>query len=148
MGCTLLLSGCPQRATVNTQRATEMELNEITKLIIGSAIKVHRELGPGLLESAYQSCLNYELNKAGLNVQQLVSCPLVYQDLFMETGYRLDLLVENKVVVEIKSVEALNNVHTAQVLTYMKLIKAPIGLLINFNVLKLVDGLKRLIARK
>jgi GxxExxY protein len=148
MGCTLLLSGCPQRATVNTQRATEMELNEITKLIIGSAIKVHRELGPGLLESAYQSCLNYELNKAGLNVQQQVSCPLVYQDLFMETGYRLDLLVENKVVVEIKSVEALNNVHTAQVLTYMKLIKAPIGLLINFNVLKLVDGLKRLIARK
>jgi GxxExxY protein len=148
MGCTLLLSGCPQRATVNTQRATEMELNEITKLIIGSAIKVHRELGPGLLESAYQSCLNYELNKAGLNVQQQVSCPLVYQDLFMETGYRLGLLVQNKVVVEIKSVEALNNVHTAQVLTYMKLIKAPIGLLINFNVLKLVDGLKRLIARK
>ncbi|HET6994426.1 MAG TPA: GxxExxY protein [Chitinophagaceae bacterium] len=125
-----------------------MELNEITRTVIGCAVKVHKELGPGLLESAYQSCLNYELGKVGLNIEQQLSCPLIYQDLSMETGYRLDLLVEGKVVVEIKSVETLNEVHTAQVLTYMKLIKAPIGLLINFNVLKLVDGIKRLIARK
>jgi GxxExxY protein len=130
------------------KRAVEMELNEITKVIIGGAIKVHRELGPGLLESAYQSCLNYELSKTGLNVQQQLSCPLIYHDLSMETGYRLDLLVENKVVVEIKSVETLNDVHAAQILTYMKLTKTPIGLLINFNVLRLVDGLKRFIARK
>jgi GxxExxY protein len=124
-----------------------MELNEITKSIIGCAITVHRELGPGLLESAYQTCLNYELNKAGLTVQQQISLPLVYKDLSMETGYRLDLLVERKVVVEIKSIELLNDVHTAQVLTYMKLSGTPMGLLINFNVLKLVDGLRRFIAR-
>src|SRR5262245_58419916 len=103
-----------------------MEINEITGMIVRCAIKVHRELGTGLLESAYQSCLNYELNEAGLNVQQQLSLPLVYKDLVMEAGYRLDLLVENKIVVEIKSVEALNEIHIAQVLTYLKLTKAPI----------------------
>lgn len=138
----------PQRATENKKRrATEMELNEITRLIIGCAIKVHRRLGPGLLESAYQECLNYELKKAGLFTQIQLSLPLIYEELSMETGYRLDLLVENKVVVEIKSVESLNDVHAAQVLTYMKLSSASVGLLINFNVLKLVDGIRRFIPK-
>jgi GxxExxY protein len=124
-----------------------MEFNEITRLIIGCAIKVHRKLGPGLLESAYQTCLNYELNKAGLNAKNQLSLPLIYEELSMETGYRLDLLVENKVVVEIKSVESLNEVHAAQVLTYMKLSGASVGLLINFNVIKLVDGIRRFIPK-
>ena len=123
-----------------------MEFNEITRLIIGCAIKVHRKLGPGLLESAYQTCLNYELKKAGLFTQIQLSLPLIYEELSMETGYRLDLLVE-KVVVEIKSVESLNDVHAAQVLTYMKLSGASVGLLINFNVIKLVDGIRRFIPK-
>jgi GxxExxY protein len=125
-----------------------MELNTITPFIIGCSINVHKELGPGLLESAYLSCLSYELNKAGLHVQQQLGLPLVYKDFQMEVGYRLDLLVEDKVVVEIKSVDALNDVHIAQVLTYLKLSKAPIGLLINFNVLKPTNGIKRLMARQ
>ena|SRR5436190_21266630 len=124
-----------------------MELNKITELIIGCAIEIHIELGPGLLESAYLSCLHYELSKTGLHVQQQLPLPLIYKELRMDIGYRLDLLVESKVVVEIKSVEALNDVHTAQVLTYLKLSHASIGLLINFNVLKLTSGLKRLISK-
>src|SRR5688572_21324669 len=112
-----------------------MEINKITELIIGCAIKIHKKLGPGLLESTYLTCLCYELDKAGLIVQQQVPLPLIYDDVRMETGYRLDLLVENKVVVEIKSIESLTDVHSAQVLTYMKLSSSPIGLLINFNVL-------------
>jgi GxxExxY protein len=125
----------------------KMELNKITERIIGCAIIVHKELGPGLLESAYVSCLHYELGKAGLHVQQQLPLPLIYKELRMDIGYRLDLLVENKVVVEIKSVEALNDIHTAQVLTYLKLSHASIGLIINFNVLKLTSGIKRLIAK-
>lgn len=124
-----------------------MEINEITKIIIGCAIEVHRKLGPGLLESTYEACLCYELSKAGLNVQQQLPKSLIYKEVHMDIGYRLDMLVENKVVVEIKSVEALTDIHTAQVLTYLKLTNAPIGLLINFNVLKLILGIKRLKAR-
>jgi GxxExxY protein len=123
------------------------EINKITEKIIGCAIEVHRRLGPGLLESSYMVCLYYELVKAGLFVQQQVALPLVYKEIHMEIGYRLDLLVENKVVVEVKSIEALNEVHSAQVLTYLKLSNAKVGLLLNFNVLKLIDGIKRLIAR-
>jgi GxxExxY protein len=123
-----------------------MELNKITEKVIGSAIEVHKQLGPGLLESTYLACLNYELITAGLDVKQQLGLPLVYKEIQLDLGYRLDLLVETKVVVEIKSIEALKDIHSAQVLTYLKLSKASVGLLINFNVSKLTDGLKRLIA--
>src|SRR6516165_1705349 len=108
-----------------------MEVNQITEKIIGAAIEVHKALGPGLLESCYVACLNYELVNAGFDVKQQLGLPLVYKEVQMELGYRLDLLVDNIVVVEIKSVEGLNDVHTAQVLTYLKLSKSAIGLIIN-----------------
>ena len=119
--------------------------NQITEEIIGCAIKVHQKLGPGLLESAYQECLFYELKKAGLKVEKEKPLPLIYEDVKLECGYRLDLLVEDTIIVEIKSVEALSDIHLAQVLTYLKLNDSKIGLLINFNVLQLVKGLKRVI---
>ena len=119
--------------------------NKITEQIIGCAIKVHQNLGPRLLESAYQECLFYELKKAGLKVQKEKPLPLVYEDVKPDCGYRLDLLVEDTIIVEIKSVETLNDIHLAQVLTYLKLNNSKIGLLINFNVLQLVKGLKRVI---
>lgn len=122
-----------------------MEGNELTGKIIGAAINVHSSLGPGLLESAYKECLFYELGKEGLNVIKEKAMPLVYEQVKLECGYRIDLLVENKVVVEIKSVDALNDVHMAQTLTYMKLGEYKLGLLINFNVVKLKDGIKRVI---
>ena len=121
-----------------------MEDNKITERIIGCAINVHRALGPGLLESAYQECLFYELKKAGLLVEKEKALPLVYEEVKLDCGYRIDLLVERQIVVEIKSVEALNDVHAAQVLTYLKLSKCKIGLLINFNVTQLTNGIKRL----
>jgi len=123
-----------------------MELNKITEKIIGCAIEVHKNLGPGLLESSYVACLNYELVNAGLDVKQQLGLPLVYKEIQLELGYRLDLLVDSQVVVEIKSVETLKEVHISQVLTYLKLSKASVGLLMNFNVPKLTDGLKRLIS--
>jgi GxxExxY protein len=107
---------------------------------------VHKNLGPGLLESSYVACLNYELVNAGLEVKQQLGLPLVYKEIKLDLGYRLDLLVESQVVVEIKSIETLKEVHISQVLTYLKLSKASVGLLMNFNVPKLTDGLKRLIA--
>ena len=122
-----------------------MHENEITERIIGCAINVHKNLGPGLLESAYQECLYYELKKNGLRVEKEKPLPLIYEEVKLDCGYRLDLLVENKVIVEIKSVEALNDIHLAQVLTYLKLNNSQIGLLINFNVLQLIKGLKRVI---
>ncbi|MGZ3939466.1 MAG: GxxExxY protein [Flavisolibacter sp.] len=131
-----------------SQRTTEMDINCITEKIIGCAIEVHKHLGPGLLESTYEACLLYELQKAGLEVKSELGLPLVYKEIKLEVGYRMDFLVENCVVVEIKSVEALNDVHTAQVLTYLKLSNAKIALLINFNVLRLKDGIKRLIGRE
>lgn len=121
-----------------------MEDNKLTEQIIGCAIKVHRSLGPGLLESAYQECLLFELRKAGLFVEKEKPLPLVYEEVKLDCGYRIDLLVEKQVVVEIKSVEVLNDVHTAQVLTYLKLSNCRIGLLINFNVTQLTTGIKRL----
>jgi len=124
-----------------------MELNKITETIIGRAIEVHRQLGPGLLESTYEACLHYELEIAGLKVLRQLGLPLIYKEIRLEEGYRLDLLIEDTVVVEIKSVEALTDVHTAQVLTYLKLSGAKVGLILNFNVLKLTDGIKRLISR-
>lgn len=121
-----------------------MEDNKLTGQIIGCAIKVHQALGPGLLESAYQECLLFELKKAGLFVEKEKSLPLVYEEVKLDCGYRIDLFVEKQVIIEIKSVETLNDVHTAQVLTYLKLSNCKIGLLINFNVTQLTNGLKRL----
>ena len=123
----------------------ELSINEITEKVIGCAIAVHTELGPGLLESAYQECLFHELQLEGLNVEKEKPLPLVYKDVEMECGYRVDLLVENKVIVELKSVEALTDVHVAQVLTYLKLSNNKIGLLLNFNSFRIKDGLRRLI---
>lgn len=120
-----------------------MHKNEISEIIVDAAIRVHRLLGPGLLESSYKSCLAFELQKAGLQVQVEVGLPLLYEDVKLECGYRIDILVENKVIIEIKSVEALHSIHTAQVLTYLKLSGCKLALLINFNVLRVVDGLKR-----
>lgn len=125
-----------------------MELNKITEIIIGCAIEVHRELGPGFLESTYEACLTYELIQRGLSIKKQLGLPLVYKEIKLEEGYRLDLLVENRVVVEIKAADAINDVHIAQTLTYLKLTGAEVALIINFNVLKLTDGLKRLIPRQ
>lgn len=124
-----------------------MDINKITEKIIGCAIEVHKQLGPGLLESTYETCLCYEIGKTGLTVQEQVAMPLVYKEIHLEHGYRLDLIVENAVVVEVKMTEAIAAVHVAQTLTYLKLSGAKIGLIINFNVLKLTDGIKRLIPR-
>jgi GxxExxY protein len=120
-------------------------INDITGKIIGAAFKVHSTLGPGLLESSYKECLFYELSKQNIFVEKEKPLHLVYEEVKLEIGYRLDLLVENKVVIEIKSVDALSDVHTAQVLTYLKLTRCKVGLLINFNVADLKKGIKRLI---
>ncbi len=120
-----------------------MEINQITEIIIGKAIQVHRNLGPGLLENAYKECLYYELTEAGLNVEKEKAMPLVYQSVKLECGYRVDLFVENQIIVELKAVEFLNDVHLAQTLTYLKVANRQTGLLINFNVAKLTDGIKR-----
>jgi len=124
-----------------------MELNQITEKIIGCAIEVHRHLGPGFLESSYESCLYHELIETGLRVKRQLGLPLVYKKINLEQGYRLDLLVEDRVIVKIKMVEAISDIHIAQTLTYIKLSGAELGLIINFNVLKLVSGIKRLLPR-
>lgn len=122
-----------------------MTENELSNIVIGLAIKVHKNLGPGLLESAYKECLFFEIQKAGLFVEKEKPMPLIYEDVKLDIGYRLDLFVENKLVIDTKSVEALNDVHLAQILTYLKLRKTKLGLLINFNVKYLRDGIKRII---
>ncbi len=122
-----------------------MDVNEISKVIIGFAIEVHKKLGPGLLESAYQECLYYELKKADLKVEKEKPMPIVYKEVKLDHGYRIDILVENNIVIELKSVEALTDVHFAQVLTYLKLGEYKLGLLINFNVKLLKNGIKRII---
>ena len=121
--------------------------NELSKQVIGIGIDVHRALGPGLLESAYKECLFYKLTKAGLYVEKEKSMPLVYEEVKLDCGYRIDLLVENKLVIELKAVEALNDVHLAQTLTYLKLGNYKLGLLINFNVALLRNGIKRIVNR-
>lgn len=122
-----------------------MEENEITERVIAAAMRVHTALGPGLLESAYEECLSYELLQSGLNFKRQQPMPLVYREIKMELGYRMDLFVDNKVIVEIKAVEALNDVHMAQVLTYLKLSNSKVALLINFNVTRLKYGIKRVV---
>ena len=122
-----------------------MTENELSNKVIGLAIEVHSALGPGLLESAYKECLYYKVNKSGLWVEKEKPMPLIFEDVKLECGYSIDLLVENKLVLEIKSVEALNDVHLAQTLTYMKLGNYKLGLLMNFNVVRLKDGIKRIV---
>ena len=122
-----------------------METNELTQQILRCAFTVHSELGPGLLESTYQECLFYELTKSGFRVEKQMPLPLIYKEIKLEAGYRIDLLVENKIIIEIKSVTAFTDVHFAQELTYLKLSKCRIGLLLNFNVASLKNGIKRLI---
>jgi GxxExxY protein len=126
------------------KRLSMEEINRITEVIIGAAIDVHKALGPGLLESAYLVCLAYELRQRGLEVLQEVPLPLVYKEVRLDCGYRMDLVVEDAVIVEIKSVEDLAPIHDAQILSYLKLADCRIGLLINFNVKMLKNGIKRM----
>ncbi|HEU4576269.1 MAG TPA: GxxExxY protein [Chitinophagaceae bacterium] len=122
-----------------------MQENEIGTMVLNAAFRVHAELGPGLLESTYEACLAYECSQLGLFTETQIALPVVYKEVKLECGYRIDVLVERKVIVEIKSVESLNDVHLAQVLTYMKLADKKLGYLINFNVKLLKDGIKRVI---
>jgi GxxExxY protein len=122
-----------------------MELNEISSRILAAAFKVHTAIGPGVLESVYQTCLHHELRKAGLRVDAQVAVPVQYDGLQMESGYRIDLLVEDTVIVELKCVDALLPIHKAQLLTYLKLANKPLGLLLNFNVVHLREGIKRIL---
>jgi GxxExxY protein len=123
----------------------ELLYKDLTGKIVDCAIKVHRQLGPGLLESAYEECLHQELSECGISSIKQVPMPLVYNGKKLELGYRLDLFVEEKVIIEVKSVECLNPVHTAQLMTYLKLSGCKIGLLINFNVAFLKEGIRRII---
>ena len=123
-----------------------MDINTITKIVIGRAIEVHKHLGPGLLESTYEHCLYYELIQAQLEVQRQLGLPLVYKQITVELGYRMDMLVEKAVIVEVKSVEAIADLHIAQTLTYLRLSGAEVGLILNFNVSKMKNGIKRLIS--
>jgi GxxExxY protein len=120
-----------------------MNVNVITEKIIGAAIEVHKHLGPGLLESAYEECLFFELTQKGLKAERQKPVAIVYKEIKLEYGYRMDLLVENCVVLELKCVEALLPVHEAQILTYLKFANKELGLLINFNVSLLKNGIKR-----
>ena len=122
-----------------------MTENDISTKIIGLAIEVHRSLGPGLLENAYKECLFYKINQSGLFVEKEKAMPLIFEEVKLDCGYRVDLLVEKKFVIEIKSVESLNEIHLAQTLTYLKLGKYKLGLLINFNEVLLKNGIRRVV---
>ena len=135
----------PSEIFLKDTKEWNMDENQLSKIIIGAAIKVHKNLGPGLLESAYEETLYYELKKESLNVEKQKPMPLVYDEVKLDVGYRIDLMIESKVIIEIKSVEYLNDVHLAQVLTYLKLSGCRLGLLINFNVKYLKDGIKRVV---
>ena len=121
-----------------------MTENEISTIVIGLAIKVHKALGPGLLENAYKESLFYVINKEGLKVEKEKPMPLIFEEVRLDCGYRIDLLVENKLVIELKSVESLNEIHLAQTLTYLKLGNYKLGLLINFNEVLLKNGIRRI----
>jgi len=121
------------------------EINELTRSILKKAFEVHTTLGPGLLESAYEECLCYELVQCGFSIERQKALPIIYKSIKIDAGYRLDIVVNNMVVIELKSVEALHPIHTSQLLTYLKLSKIRYGLLINFNVQSLKDGIKRYI---
>ncbi|UOB72378.1 GxxExxY protein [Pseudoalteromonas sp. APM04] len=120
-----------------------MKTDDLTHAVIGCAIEVHRTLGPGLLESTYEACLIYELNKLGFTPKSQVDLPLYYKDTYINAGYRLDILLPDNLIIELKSVDKLLPIHSAQLITYMKLANIGAGLLINFNTIKLTDGIKR-----
>ena len=122
-----------------------MSDHELTGLVLKEALYVHSKLGPGLLESVYEKCLAFRLIKAGLAIEIQKPIPLVFDEVHLECGFRCDLLIENRLLIEIKAVEAINDIHYAQVITYLKLAKVELGLILNFNVLKLKDGIKRMI---
>jgi GxxExxY protein len=119
--------------------------NQIATAIVNAAIHVHRQLGPGLLESVYEECLYYTLLKRGYNVEKQLALPVYFEEIKMEVGFRTDLLVERKVIIEVKSVEKLNDIHLAQTLTYIKLSNCKLGILINFNTVKVVEGIRRVV---
>lgn len=129
----------------SAEMVEEKNLNGITESVIGAAIEVHRALGPGLLESAYEACLAFELAQRDLKVQQQAALPVVYRDVKLQCGYRLDLLVEDKVIVEVKAVDRLLPIHEAQLISYLKLSGCKVGLLMNFNVKVLKNGLRRVV---
>jgi GxxExxY protein len=122
-----------------------MDIETTFKKVLDCSFKVHTELGPGLLESAYEECLFFELSQSGIKVEKQKPLPLIYKEVKLETGYRVDLLVENQIIIEVKSVDTLADIHLAQILTYMKLSKCKLGLLVNFNVCHLKEGIKRVI---
>ncbi len=122
-----------------------MTENELSHLVVGCAMRVHSALGPGLLESAYEACLQFELIKSGLRVEVQKPLPLVYESVKLECGYRVDLLVEGKLIIEVKAVEALAEIHFAQVLTYLRLSDLRLALLLNFNVVHMKDGIRRIV---
>jgi GxxExxY protein len=132
----------PQR----TQGNAEENLDSLTGIIINAAMKVHSALGPGLLESAYEACLKYELSKRCLVVESQVLLPVLYEGVRIDAGYRIDLLVENEIILELKAVEKVIPVHEAQLLSYLKLSNKQVGLLLNFNVLRLKDGITRVVS--
>ena len=122
-----------------------MNFDDLSNKVIGCAIEVHRELGPGLLESTYEQCLAYELHSAGIPFRSQVELPVQYKQVALDCGYRIDVLVDDRLIVELKSVDQLLKIHEAQILTYMKLAKVQTGLLINFNVELLKNGIKRFV---
>jgi len=122
-----------------------MSENELSRIVFDCALKVHQTLGPGLLESAYEECLFYELKKSGLAIEKQKPLPLIYEEIKLEIGYRLDIIIENKLILEIKSVDTLNEIHFAQLLTYLKLTNCKLGLLINFNVVLIKNGMRRVV---
>ena len=127
--------------------ALSMEINQITEKIIGAAIEIHKTLGPGLLESAYEECLCYELSRARISFRRQVDLPVSYKEVKLDCGYRIDLLVEEEVIIELNTVEKLLPIHEAQLLTYLKMMDKRLGLLVNFNVPVLRDGIKRIANR-
>jgi GxxExxY protein len=131
--------------TTKVTKNTKMEFDELSQNVIGCAIEVHRNLGPGLLESTYRQCLACELSHVRIPFQMELPLPVRYKDLLLDCGYRIDLLVRSDLIVEIKSVETLLAIHQAQILTYLRLSKVSLGLLINFNVTKLQNGIKRFV---
>ena len=136
------MSSSPQRAQRNTE---EERINVITAAIIGAGMKVHSALGPGLLESAYEACLAYELRKSGFDVKTQVELPVIYEGVRIDLGYRIDILVNDLVIVELKCVEKLAPVHEAQIISYLRLSKKNVGLMLNFHVRHLRDGIKRFV---
>ncbi|MFQ5518695.1 MAG: GxxExxY protein, partial [Mariprofundus sp.] len=137
--------GMNHQGTKTPRETISVEVNELARLVVDASLHVHKNLGPGLLESVYEACLCHELTKRGVSFQRQVALPVVYDGVEIEAGLRIDLWVENKLIVELKAVEQLHEVHQAQLMTYMKLTNSRLGLLINFNVPAIKQGIKRII---